>query len=55
MWFKVKYGKTLTLIAAIAFIAFHVLIMGGALAYGLHVMGIDVPFLDHKHGSTVGC
>ena len=36
-------------IAAVAFIAFHVLILGGAGAYVAHIAGFDIPFLDHRH------
>ena len=44
-----KYGKRTVIIAGAAFIAFHVIVLGGALGYGAHLVGVDVPFLDHSH------
>ena len=39
-------------IAAVAFIAFHVVVLGGAGAYVTHLAGFDVPFLDHGHAAA---
>ena len=39
-------------ISAVAFIAFHVVVLGGAGAYVAHLAGFDVPFLDHGHAGA---
>ena len=44
-----KHGKRVAIVAGAAFIAFHVIVLGGALGYGAHLVGLDVPFLDHSH------
>ena len=42
----------LVAIAAVAFIAFHVIVIGGAGAYVAHLAGFNVPFLDHGHAAA---
>ena len=39
-------------ISAVAFIAFHVIVLGGAGAYVAHLAGFNVPFLDHGHAAA---
>ena len=45
---KLRFGLMMTL----AFIAFHVVVLGGAGAYVAHLAGFDVPFLDHGHAAA---
>lgn len=45
-----KYGKSAVLFAGAAFIAFHLIVLGGAGAYVAHLAGFDVPFHSHHHG-----
>ena len=44
-----RYGKRAAIIGGAAFIAFHVIVLGGALGYAGHLVGLDVPFLEHSH------
>ena len=39
-------------ISAVAFIVFHVVVLGGAGAYVAHLAGFNVPFLDHGHAAA---
>ena len=43
-------NKLYIVAVAAAFFAFHLILFGGAAAYMLHLIGIDVPLLDHHHG-----
>ena len=45
---KLRFG----FMVAVAFIAFHVIVIGGAGAYVAHLAGFDVPFLDHRHAAA---
>ena len=42
--------KTIAIVGLSTFIALHVIVFGGAAAYGLHLVGIDIGWLDHHHG-----